>query len=89
MTKKGNDKPVQTIQLDWFKNKGIIKKKIKIAKQNIHERLHREPYYTHPRLKFIPNIIINIFSFLLAVAVVTSLLYIVLDYLIKKFYHLD
>lgn len=67
----------------------MIKKKIKIAKENIRERLHREPYYTHPRLKFLPNIVVNLIGFILSFTVVAALLYVVLNYLIKKFYHLD
>jgi uncharacterized membrane protein len=53
------------------------------------ERLHREPYFAHPRLKFIPNIVVNLISFLLSFAVVASVVYFILNYLITKFYHLD
>lgn len=64
-------------------------KEIKIARENIHQRLHREPFITHPRLKFIPNIVLNLISFAISLAVVGTLLYLLLNYLIMKFYHLD
>ena len=73
----------------YYKKSFIIKKKIKIAKEAIHSRLHREPLITHPRLKFIPNIVVNGISLLLTLAIVGVLLYFILDYLIMKFYHLD
>lgn len=57
-------------------------------KESIRERLDREPYYTHPKMKFIPNIIINLFSFIIAVAIVSSLLFLLIRYLVNKFYHL-
>lgn len=67
----------------------IIKKKVKIAKKKIVEQLHRDPNYVHPKLKFLPNIVINLVSFLLSLLVVATLLYFVLSYLIRKFYHFN
>jgi hypothetical protein len=60
-----------------------------MAQQNLHQRLHRKPYFTHPRLNFIPNIVINLISLLISFAAVAGLLYLVFHYLINKFYHLD
>jgi hypothetical protein len=40
-------------------------------------------------LKFIPNIVVNLVSFFLSLALVGTLLFFLLNYLIKKFYHLD
>lgn len=65
-----------------------IKKKIKIAAKSVHERLHREPFYVHPRLKFIPNIVINILAFILAFSLIGAILYILIRFLLKAFYHL-
>jgi len=56
--------------------------------QNIHERLHREPYYVHPKLKFIPNIVINLISFFIAFALIATLVYRLIHFLIDEFYHL-
>jgi hypothetical protein len=65
-----------------------IKKKIKIAVKNIHEQLHREPFYVHPGLSFIPNIVINLITFFVAFALIGAILYLLIGYLIKAFYHL-
>jgi hypothetical protein len=54
----------------------------------MYERLHREPYYSHPRLKFIPNIIVNLVNFVVSFIVVAGLLFLLLRYLTDKFYHL-
>lgn len=67
----------------------MIKKKIKIVQKNFHERLHREPYFYHPKLSFIPNIVFNLISLLIALTAVAGLLYFLFRYLINKFYHLD
>ncbi|MFT7165244.1 MAG: putative membrane protein, partial [Flavobacterium sp.] len=47
------------------------------------------PYYSHPRLKFIPNIIVNLISFAISFAVVAGLVFLLLRYLTNKFYHLN
>jgi hypothetical protein len=47
---------------------------IKIVKKNIHERLHRESYFMHPRLKFIPNIVFNLIISVFFAVVVSLLL---------------
>ena len=60
-----------------------------MAKENIHERLHREPILTHPRLKFIPNIVLNLISFFITFAVAGTIFYFLINYLIMKFYHLE
>ncbi|PVX47170.1 hypothetical protein C8C85_3092 [Flavobacterium sp. 103] len=65
-----------------------IKRKIKIAAKSIHERLHSEPYYMHAKLSFIPNIVINIITFIIAFALVATILYLLINFLIKAFYHL-
>lgn len=65
-----------------------MKKKIKIASKNVHEYLHREPSYIHPRLKFIPNVIINAVSFVIAVTIISVIIYFIFRFLIKAFYHL-
>ena len=67
----------------------IIRKKIKIAARNVHERLHREPCYVHPKLSFIPNIVINIITFIIALSLIGAILYLIVSYLIKAFYHLN
>lgn len=54
----------------------------------MHERLHREPFYVHPKLKFIPNIILNSISFIIAFALITIILFVLIRFLIKAFYHL-
>jgi hypothetical protein len=54
----------------------------------MHEHLHREPFYVHPRLKFIPNIVINILAFIIAFALIAAILYILIRFLLKAFYHL-
>jgi len=54
----------------------------------VHERLHREPFYVHPRLKFIPNIVINIVAFIIAFALIAAILYVLIRFLLKAFYHL-
>jgi hypothetical protein len=54
----------------------------------MHERLQREPFYVHPRLKFIPNIVINIVAFVIAFALIAAILYILIRFLLKAFYHL-
>jgi hypothetical protein len=54
----------------------------------MHEHLHREPYYVHPKLKFIPNIVINLISFCIAFALIAAILYILIRFLLKAFYHL-
>jgi hypothetical protein len=54
----------------------------------VHERLHREPFYVHPRLKFIPNIVINIAAFIIAFALIAAILYVLIGFLLKAFYHL-
>jgi hypothetical protein len=54
----------------------------------MHERLHREPYYVHPKLKFIPNIVINGISFIIAFALIVTILYLLIRFLINEFYHL-
>lgn len=59
---------------------------MKIAARNVHERLHREPFYIHPRLRVVPNIVINVITFLVALALISAFLYIIVDYLIKAFY---
>ena len=66
----------------------MTKKKISISKNKIHERLHREPSYIHPKLKFIPNIILNLISFIVSLAVVATLIYLLIIYLADKFYNL-
>lgn len=65
-----------------------MKKNAKIVAKNLHEYLHREPYYVHPKLKFIPNIIVNGISLFIAIALISSVLYVLCNYLIKAFYHL-
>ncbi|MDR6845987.1 hypothetical protein J2W95_002698 [Flavobacterium granuli] len=65
-----------------------IKKKIKKVAKNVRERLHREPYYAHPRLSFIPNIVLNIITFIIALALIGAILYLLINFLIKAFYHL-
>lgn len=65
-----------------------MKKKVKLITSNIHEYFNREPYYNHPKLKFIPNIIINGVSFLIAIALIGAVLYFIFRFLIKAFYHL-
>jgi hypothetical protein len=71
-----------------FKKEYSIKKKIKIVAQTMHERLHREPFYAHPKLKFIPNIVVNLITFIIAFALITAILYLLIRFLIKAFYHL-
>ncbi len=53
------------------------------------QRLHREPRYIHPRLKFLPNIVINLISLIISLIIVGGVIYIVMRYLVNKFYHLD
>jgi hypothetical protein len=72
-----------------LKKIAIIKKKIKIVKQQIHDRLHREPYYVHPKLKFIPNIILNLISILISLIVIGFLINLLIHFVTNKFYHLD
>ena len=69
--------------------KKIIKNIITVVKENIYKSLHREPMITHRRLKFIPNVVLNLISFFITFLVVGSFLYLLLRYLIMKFYHLD
>lgn len=66
----------------------VIKKRIKIAARNVHGRLHREPFYVHPKLSFIPNIVINIITFIIALVLIAAILYLLIRFLIKAFYHL-
>jgi hypothetical protein len=54
----------------------------------MHEHLHREPLYVHPRLSFIPNIVINIITLVIAIALIGTILYLLINFLIKAFYHL-
>lgn len=54
----------------------------------MHEHLHREPFYVHPRLSFIPNIVLNIITFIIALALIVAILYLLINFLIKAFYHL-
>lgn len=65
-----------------------IKKRIKIAARKVHEHLHREPYYVHPQLAFIPNIVINVITFIIALALIGTILYLLIRFLVKAFYHL-
>jgi len=58
-----------------------IKKKAKITAKKVHEYLHREPYYVHPKLKFIPNIIVNGISLFIAIALISTILYLLCRYL--------
>nr|WP_315154593.1 hypothetical protein [uncultured Flavobacterium sp.] len=52
------------------------------------EHLHREPFYVHPKLNFIPNIVINLITFFIALALIGTILYLLVRFLIKAFYHL-
>ena len=54
----------------------------------MHERLHREPYYVHPKLKFIPNIIINLITLCTALALIGTLVYLLIHFLTNAFYNL-
>ena len=63
--------------------------KINIIKKSFHERLHREPVLTHRRLRFIPNIVLNIVGLFITFLVVATLIYVIVHYLIMLFYHLN
>ncbi len=52
------------------------------------EHLHREPFYVHPKLDFIPNIVINLITFIIALALIGTILYLLISFLIKEFYNL-
>lgn len=54
----------------------------------MHEHFHREPFYVHPKLAFIPNIVINLITFFVALALIGVILYLLIGYLIKAFYNL-
>lgn len=54
----------------------------------MHGHLHREPFYVHPKLDFIPNIVINLITLLIALALIGTILYLLISYLIKAFYNL-
>ncbi len=77
------------VVMNSYKIKKIIKNIITVVKENIYKSLHREPMITHRRLKFIPNVVLNLISFFITFLVVGSFLYLLLRYLIMKFYHLD
>jgi hypothetical protein len=66
----------------------VIKKKAKIAAKNVHEYLQREPTYIHPRLKFIPNVIVNGISLFIALALISGILYLLFHFITNAFYHL-
>jgi hypothetical protein len=74
--------------LVFILKRNSIKKKIQIAAKKMHEHLHREPYYVHPKLKFIPNIVINVISFIIALTLIVTILYLLIRFLINEFYHL-
>jgi hypothetical protein len=65
----------------------VIKKRIKKAAKNVHERLHREPCYVHPKLSFIPNVVINVFTLIVALTLMGTILYLLIHFLIKAFYN--
>ena len=76
------------ISIDKLINSANIKKKLKIAAKTMHGHLHREPFYVHPKLDFIPNIVINLITLLIALALIGTILYLLISYLIKAFYNL-
>jgi hypothetical protein len=66
----------------------LIKKQVKIIKENFNRRLNKKPILTHRRLRFIPNAAINLISCVITFALVGLILFILFRYLIMSFYHL-
>ncbi len=66
----------------------IIKEKVKIVANKAHEYLHREPTYLHPRLRIIPNIIINVITFLITMGLAILILTLLTRFFAKQFYNL-
>lgn len=60
-----------------------------MIKKSFYERLHREPVLTHRRLRFIPNIVLNIVGLFITFLVVATLIYVIVHYLTMLFYHLN
>lgn len=70
-------------------NRNPIKKKIKIVTTKLQEQLSREPKYVPHRWRLIPNVMINLLSFLLAGVIVSILVYWLCKFVLTLFYHLN
>jgi len=66
----------------------MAKTKLQSLLQNINQRLHSEPHCLYPKMKTVPNIVLNLLSLIISLSVVIALLYLLVKVLANLFYHL-
>lgn len=63
-----------------------IKSKIRKVSSKVHENLNREPVHIPHKWRIIPNVIINLLSFLLSATIIFILLYWLCKFILDFFY---